>query len=85
LISAGGDYSAPTDALAVLRGLLLRGGGEEGGKGGRKEEEREGEGIEEEGKGFAGPMSNCFLRACMCSVNCNRRLTNSCCNPLVVA
>jgi len=57
-----------------LKGLLLKEGGvygEEGkeeGKGRRRAREgegkgKEGKGREGEGKGFAGPMSNCFLRA----------------------
>jgi len=45
LISAEGDYSAPTDALAVLRGLLLRGGmGKREGKGEGKRRRGKGKG-----------------------------------------
>jgi len=69
------------DPLAVFRGLLLRGGagrgrgekkvkgkGEEKGKGRGRGREGEGKGRggkERWGNGFAGPMSNCFLRACL--------------------
>ena len=50
----GGAYSAPPDPLAVFKGAY----GEREGKG-----EREDEGRGRWGEGFAGPMSNCFLRA----------------------
>jgi len=75
---AGVAYSAPVP-LAVFKGLLLKGGrrrerGAEGTEGRRREKRREGKRRggkgkrrtrrEEEVKGFAGPMSNCFLHAC---------------------
>jgi len=70
---AGGTYSAPPAPWLYLRGPTSRKGGEEGGKGVGKGRERDGKGDgkgrgregERKGrevKGFAGPVSNCFLR-----------------------
>jgi len=51
-----------------MRALLLRKG--------KKEADRR-EGMEEEGKrkGFAGPMSKCFLRPCVCIFICQQEET----------
>jgi len=68
----------PQTPYLYLRGLLLGGGrryreergrkrrGEKdkGNERGREGKGRGREGREGEGKGFAGPLSNCFLRAC---------------------
>jgi len=47
---AEGPYSAPTDSLTDLRGLLLRGGWEK-----REGRERKGEGKRGEGRGQPAP------------------------------
>ena len=64
----------PTSPSCIAGGLLLTGGAEgQGEEKGGEEEGRKGE-----GKGFAGLMSNCFLRACMITsiVSDNRKCRN---------
>jgi len=72
---SGGTYSASPEPLAVFKGACFEGEGDwkrGKGKGEREEVEGKEEGREEEGKGrevrwgkgFAGPMTDCFLRAC---------------------
>jgi len=62
-----GSLQHSPDPLAVFKGPTSkrREGKEKGkGKGGRRGKEAEG-GMEEEGKRFARPLSNCFLPACV--------------------
>ena len=72
-----GVYSAAPDPLAVG---LFKGPTDEG-----REREKKGKGMEEEVmkgevKGFTGPMSNCFLRAC--TVACNFECSNKICETI---
>jgi len=71
---AGGAYSAPPDALAGLRGILLRGGEDKGEEGGQKEEGEGGKGEGERGKGegregeWGSPTHYFWLKSCTVSL-----------------